>query len=41
MWRIGFWGGKSYGWHYKVMLAIMNLVLATTNDRSLVLSKYF
>ena len=27
VWKIGFWGGKAYGWHYDLMLVVMNLVI--------------
>lgn len=30
VWHIGFWGGKTYGWHYDLMLLLMNLVIVTT-----------
>ena len=29
-WKIGFWGEKSSGWHYDLMLMSMNLVIITT-----------
>jgi putative oxidoreductase len=28
-WKIGFWGEKSIGWHYEVLLITMNLVVVT------------
>jgi putative oxidoreductase len=28
-WKTGFWGEKSYGWHYEVLLITMNLVIVT------------
>jgi putative oxidoreductase len=28
-WKTGFWGEKSMGWHYEVLLITMNLVIAT------------
>jgi putative oxidoreductase len=28
-WKIGFWGDKSIGWHYEVLLITMNLVIVT------------
>lgn len=31
VWHIGFWGEKTYGWHYDLMLIIMNLVILFTN----------
>ena len=39
VWHTGFWGEKSSGWHYDLMLVIMNLVIATTNGGSYVLMK--
>jgi len=38
-WHIGFWGDKSYGWHYDLMFILMNLVIASTNGGSYVLLK--
>ena len=29
VWKTGFWGEKSSGWHYDLMLVVMNLVLLT------------
>jgi putative oxidoreductase len=31
VWKTGFWGKGSDGWHYDLMLAIMNAVIITTN----------
>jgi len=31
VWHTGFWGGKTYGWHYELMIVIMNLVILFTN----------
>ena len=39
VWHIGFWGEKTYGWHYDLMLLVMNLVVAVTNGGSYVLRK--
>jgi len=39
VWHIGFWGEKTYGWHYDLMLLVMNLVVAITNGGSYVLTK--
>lgn len=39
VWHTGFWGEKSPGWHYDLMLVIMNLVIVTTNGGSYVLMK--
>jgi putative oxidoreductase len=30
VWRTGFWGSKNSGWHYDLMLVIMNLVVIAT-----------
>lgn len=39
VWHTGFWGEKSSGWHYDLMIVIMNLVIAATNGGRLVLMK--
>ena len=39
VWHTGFWGGKSSGWHYDLMLVLMCLVIITTNGGSFVLWK--
>jgi putative oxidoreductase len=31
VWRTGFWGEKSYGWHYDLIFVIVNLVILFTN----------
>jgi putative oxidoreductase len=36
-WHTGFWGEKTYGWHYEVMFIVMNLVIAFTDGGSYVL----
>jgi uncharacterized membrane protein YphA (DoxX/SURF4 family) len=28
-WKTGFWGEKSMGWHYDVLMIAMNLVIVT------------
>jgi putative oxidoreductase len=38
-WHIGFWGEKAYGWHYELMLILMNLVIASTDGGRYVLLK--
>jgi putative oxidoreductase len=38
-WHTPFWGEKTYGWHYDLMLILMNLVLITTNGGGWVLLK--
>jgi putative oxidoreductase len=29
-WKTGFWGEKSIGWHYELMLVVMNLAILST-----------
>jgi putative oxidoreductase len=31
VWHTGFWGEKTYGWHYELTFVIMNLVIMFTN----------
>jgi putative oxidoreductase len=31
LWHTGFWGERTYGWHYDLMLAVMNLVILLTD----------
>jgi putative oxidoreductase len=31
VWHTGFWGEKSYGWHYDLIFVLVNLVIAFTN----------
>jgi putative oxidoreductase len=38
-WHTGFWGEKSSGWHYDLMLVLMNAVILFTNGGSYVLVK--
>lgn len=38
-WHTGFWGEKSSGWNYEVMLILMNLVIAATRGGAYVLLK--
>lgn len=37
VWKIGFWGGRAYGWHYDLMLLVMNLVIVLTGGGKFVL----
>jgi putative oxidoreductase len=37
VWHIGFWGEKASGWHYDLMLVLMNLVIICTNGGRYVL----
>jgi putative oxidoreductase len=37
VWHTGFWGEKSSGWHYDLMLILMNVVIVCTNGGKYVL----
>lgn len=37
VWHTGFWGEKTYGWHYDLVLLVANLVILTTGGGRLVL----
>lgn len=37
VWRTGFWGEKASGWHYDLMLVVMNLVILFTDGGRYVL----
>src|SRR6266581_1239072 len=37
VWKIGFWGGRAYGWHYDLMLLVMHLVILLTGGGRFVL----
>jgi putative oxidoreductase len=37
VWKTGFWGERTYGWHYDLMLVVMNLVIVVTGGGKLVL----
>lgn len=39
VWHTGFWGDKSFGWHYDLMFILMNLVIAFTDGGAYVLMK--
>src|ERR1700694_3195540 len=39
VWHTGFWGEKTSGWHYDLMLVLMNLVIACTDGGKYVLWK--
>ncbi|HWE86959.1 MAG TPA: DoxX family protein [Terracidiphilus sp.] len=30
VWKTGFWGDKTYGWHYDLIFVVMNLVILCT-----------
>ncbi len=36
VWKSGFWGERGYGWHYDLMLVVMNLVILVTGGGRLV-----
>lgn len=36
-WKTGFWGKGNQGWHYDLMLVVMNFVVATTGGGRFVL----
>jgi len=37
VWHTGFWGEKTYGWHYDLTFLVANLVILTTGGGRLVL----
>jgi putative oxidoreductase len=37
VWHTGFWGEKASGWHYDLMLVLMNVVIACTDRGKYVL----
>ena len=39
VWHTGFWGEKAPGWHYELMLVLMNLVIICANGGRYVLWK--
>jgi putative oxidoreductase len=39
VWHTGFWGEKTYGWHYDLMFVIMNLVILFTDGGHWVIIK--
>jgi putative oxidoreductase len=39
VWQTGFWGEKNSGWHYDLMLVVMNLVILFTDGGRWVLLK--
>jgi putative oxidoreductase len=39
VWHTGFWGEKSSGWHYDLMLLLMNFVIVCTGGGKYVLWK--
>ena len=38
VWKTGFWGKDSQGWHYELLFIVMNLVVLCVGPGSLVLS---
>jgi putative oxidoreductase len=39
VWHTGFWGEKTYGWHYDLIFVVMNLVILFTDGGRWVLMK--
>ena len=39
VWHTGFWGEKTFGWHYDLMLVLMNLLIACTSGGNYVVWK--
>jgi len=39
VWHTGFWGEKTYGWHYDLIFVVMNLVIVFTDGGRWVLMK--
>ncbi len=39
VWHTGFWGQKAFGWHYDLMLVLMNVLIACTDGGKYVLWK--
>jgi putative oxidoreductase len=37
VWHTGFWGEKTYGWHYDLLFVVANLVILTTGGGRYVL----
>jgi putative oxidoreductase len=40
VWHTGFWGKKGYGWHYDLMLVVMNLVVLATGGGGWQISRF-
>ncbi len=38
-WHTGFWGEKTYGWHYDLMFVLINLIIAFTDGGRYVLMR--
>ena len=38
-WHTGFWGDKTYGWHYDLLFVLVNLLIAFTDGGHYVLLK--
>ena len=39
-WHIGFWGEKTYGWHYDLIFVLLNLVILFTGGGRYVLTNW-
>ncbi|HEX2681087.1 MAG TPA: hypothetical protein VHM88_13845 [Candidatus Acidoferrales bacterium] len=37
VWKIGYWGERTYGWYHDLMLVVMNVVMVTSGGGGLVL----
>jgi len=40
VWHTGFWGEKTYGWHYDLMFILMNLLILFTGGGRYVLTNW-
>jgi len=40
VWHTGFWGKDGYGWHYDLMLIVMNLVIIATGGGKLGIMRF-
>ncbi len=39
VWHTGFWGEKASGWHYELIIILMNLIIAFTDGGAYVLMR--
>jgi putative oxidoreductase len=39
VWHTGFWGERTYGWHYELMFVLMNLLIIFSDGGAYVLAK--
>ena len=40
VWHTGFWGQKSYGWHYDLILLLISLLIAFSDGGAYVLMRW-